>query len=106
MSPETELPFDYYSMPFCAPPEGIRSSVGSINPGTILMGSRIENSPYNFSVKVLLGRISAVPGCARPDWALRNNLKSAWCRDWHVAELRQEGLRSSSHTPPGGDGAG
>ena len=26
--------------------------MGSINPGTILMGSRIENSPYNFSVKV------------------------------------------------------
>ncbi len=52
ISPETELPFDYYSMPFCWPPEGIRSSMGSINPGTILMGSRIENSPYNFSVKV------------------------------------------------------
>mmetsp|Transcript_1335 Transcript_1335/g.3985 ORF Transcript_1335/g.3985 Transcript_1335/m.3985 type:complete len:711 (+) Transcript_1335:270-2402(+) len=52
VSPETELPFDYYSLPFCAPPEGIRSSVGSINPGTILMGSRIENSPYNFTVKV------------------------------------------------------
>ena len=51
ISPETELPFDYYSLPFCWPPEGIRSSLGSINPGTILMGSRIENSPYNFSVK-------------------------------------------------------
>ena len=55
ISPETELPFDYYSMPFCWPPEGIRSSMGSINPGTILMGSRIENSPYNFSVKVGTG---------------------------------------------------
>jgi hypothetical protein len=42
-------------MPFCWPPEGIRSSMGSINPGTILMGSRIENSPYNFSVKVGTG---------------------------------------------------
>lgn len=46
------MPFDYYSMPFCWPPEGIKNSLGSINPGTILMGSRIENSPYNFSVKV------------------------------------------------------
>jgi transmembrane 9 superfamily protein 2/4 len=52
ISPETELPFDYYSLPFCWPPEGIRSSLGSINPGTILMGSRIENSPYNFTMKV------------------------------------------------------
>lgn len=52
VSSETELPFDYYSLPFCLPPEGVRSSVGSINPGTILLGTRIQNSPYNFTVKV------------------------------------------------------
>ncbi len=51
-SSETELPFNYYSMPFCKPPEGVRKSVSSINPGTILAGSRIENSPYNFSMRV------------------------------------------------------
>lgn len=59
VSSETELPFDYYSLPFCLPPEGVRSSVGSINPGTILMGARIQNSPYNFTVKVSL--LTAVP---------------------------------------------
>jgi transmembrane 9 superfamily member 2/4 len=51
-SPETELPFDYYTMPFCKPPEGVKKSLSSINPGTILMGARIENSPYNFSMMV------------------------------------------------------
>ena len=51
-SPETELPFDYYSLPFCQPPEGIKNTISSINPGTILMGARIENSPYNFSIMV------------------------------------------------------
>ena len=52
VSSETELPYNYYSLPFCKPVEGVRKSLNSINPGTILMGSRIENSPYNFSMLV------------------------------------------------------
>lgn len=51
-SPETELPFEYYSLPFCKPPEGVRSTLSAINPGTILTGARIENSPYNFTTMV------------------------------------------------------
>ena len=51
-SSETELPYNYYTLPFCKPPEGIRKSLSAINPGTILMGSRIENSAYNFSMLV------------------------------------------------------
>lgn len=52
VSSETEMPYDYYSMPFCKPPEGVRKSSGTINPGTILLGIRIENSPYNLSMMV------------------------------------------------------
>ena len=52
VSSETELPYNYYSLPFCKPNEGVRKSINSVNPGTILMGSRIENSPYNFSMLV------------------------------------------------------
>ncbi|KAL3151993.1 hypothetical protein ABBQ32_001114 [Trebouxia sp. C0010 RCD-2024] len=51
-SAETELPFDYYSLPFCKPAEGARKSLNSINPGTIFMGSRIQNSPYNFTMLI------------------------------------------------------
>ena len=52
-SSETELPYDYYSLPFCKPPEGVRKSASaSINPGTILAGSNVQNSPYNFSILV------------------------------------------------------
>ena len=51
-SSETELPYNYYSSPFCKPPEGVRKSINSVNPGTILMGAQIENSPYNFSMLV------------------------------------------------------
>lgn len=52
VSSDNELPFDYYSMPFCMPDDGIKKSLSSVNPGTILTGSRILNSPYNFTVLV------------------------------------------------------
>lgn len=50
VSSETELPFAYYSMPYCKPASGVKKSTGTINPGTILLGIRIENSPYVFNV--------------------------------------------------------
>ena len=49
---QTEMPYEYYSMPFCKPPEGVHRSTSTINPGTILLGIRIENSPYNFTMMV------------------------------------------------------
>ncbi len=49
------MPFPYYSMPFCQPGEGVKKSASTVNPGTILLGIRIENSPYEFSVMVSQG---------------------------------------------------
>lgn len=49
---ETELPFEYYSMPFCKPVEGIHRIANTANPGTLIQGLRVENSPYNFTMKV------------------------------------------------------
>jgi len=49
---ETELPFEYYTMPFCKPVDGVQRIANSANPGTILQGLRIESSPYTFSMKV------------------------------------------------------
>lgn len=46
------MPLEYYTMPFCKPPEGIHKATNTINPGTILLGIRIENSPYNISMMV------------------------------------------------------
>ncbi|KAG0486578.1 hypothetical protein HPP92_008673 [Vanilla planifolia] len=43
---DTEMPFGYYSLPFCRPPDGIKDSAENL--GEILMGDRIENSPYRF----------------------------------------------------------
>ncbi|WOL13911.1 transmembrane 9 superfamily member 11-like [Canna indica] len=45
---ETEMPFGYYSLPFCRPKEGIKDSAENL--GELLMGDRIENSPYRFKM--------------------------------------------------------
>uniref|UniRef100_A0A0D6QXN9 Transmembrane 9 superfamily member n=1 Tax=Araucaria cunninghamii TaxID=56994 RepID=A0A0D6QXN9_ARACU len=43
---ETELPFSYYSMPYCRPPKGPKKSTENL--GELLMGDEIETSPYLF----------------------------------------------------------
>ncbi|KVH88169.1 transmembrane 9 superfamily member 11-like [Cynara cardunculus var. scolymus] len=45
---DTEIPYGYYSLPFCKPPEGIKDSAENL--GELLMGDRIENSPYRFKM--------------------------------------------------------
>ena len=40
----TQLPYNYYSLKYCKPKDGIRSY--SENLGEFLSGDRIENSPY------------------------------------------------------------
>lgn len=58
---DTELPYDYYTLPFCPPAEGIKRIANSANPGTILQGLRTENSPYNFTMKVGMPSRFAAP---------------------------------------------
>ncbi|KAF5789317.1 putative nonaspanin (TM9SF) [Helianthus annuus] len=45
---DTEIPYSYYSLPFCKPPEGVKDSAENL--GELLMGDRIENSPYKFKM--------------------------------------------------------
>ncbi|KAJ4764957.1 Transmembrane 9 superfamily member [Rhynchospora pubera] len=47
---ETELPYSYYSLPYCTPKEGIKKSAENL--GELLMGDQIDNSPYRFRVNV------------------------------------------------------
>eukprot|EP00438_Fugacium_kawagutii_P013896 Skav219735 [mRNA] locus=scaffold301:407980:426786:- [translate_table: standard] len=44
-SVKTQLPYDYYSMPFCKPPAGVVPVVENL--GEILAGDLIENSAYD-----------------------------------------------------------
>ena len=43
-SVHTQLPYNYYSLKYCRPKEGIKDY--SENLGEFLSGDRIENSPY------------------------------------------------------------
>lgn len=47
---ETELPFSYYSLPYCKPMGRIKKSAENL--GELLMGDQIDNSPYRFRVNV------------------------------------------------------
>ncbi|XP_066360013.1 transmembrane 9 superfamily member 11-like [Miscanthus floridulus] len=47
-SPSSKLPYPYYSLPFCAPEHGARHAAESL--GELLLGDRIETSPYRFSM--------------------------------------------------------
>ncbi|GMI85661.1 hypothetical protein like AT4G12650 [Hibiscus trionum] len=47
---ETELPFSYYSLPYCKPMGGIKKSAENL--GELLMGDQIDNSPYRFRMNV------------------------------------------------------
>ncbi|XP_043695225.1 transmembrane 9 superfamily member 8-like [Telopea speciosissima] len=47
-STKTQLPYSYYSLPYC-PPERIIDSAENL--GEVLRGDRIENSPYVFKMR-------------------------------------------------------
>ncbi|KAJ6994081.1 transmembrane 9 superfamily member 10-like [Populus alba x Populus x berolinensis] len=47
-STKTQLPYSYYSLPYC-PPEHIVDSAENL--GEVLRGDRIENSPYVFQMR-------------------------------------------------------
>jgi transmembrane 9 superfamily protein 2/4 len=49
-SVHTQLPYKYYTLPFCTPPGGIVDTRENL--GEILMGDVIENSPYEIQAKI------------------------------------------------------
>ena len=49
---KTQLPYEYYSIPYCQP-ESIKSSAENL--GEVLRGDRIENSLYEARMRVVAG---------------------------------------------------
>ncbi|KAJ9551175.1 hypothetical protein OSB04_015220 [Centaurea solstitialis] len=45
---DTEIPYSYYTLPFCQPQEGVNDSAKNL--GELFMGDRIQNSPYKFKM--------------------------------------------------------
>ena len=59
VSSKTQLPYPYYSLAFCQPEGGIQDVAENL--GEILMGDKIENSPYKvrfLSLRVMAGVIN------------------------------------------------
>lgn len=54
-STKTQLPYSYYSLPYCKPEKIVDSAE---NLGEVLRGDRIENSPY---VVILSFSSSSIP---------------------------------------------
>ncbi|KAI3496041.1 hypothetical protein L1887_38391 [Cichorium endivia] len=44
----TIIPYNYYTLPFCKPPEGVKDIPDNL--GELLMGDWIQNSPYKFKM--------------------------------------------------------
>jgi len=59
----TQLPYEYYSMPYCRP-ERIMPSAENL--GEVLRGDRIENSPYEARPPPARPAAAALPGCMKP----------------------------------------
>jgi hypothetical protein len=56
---ETDLPYEYYSMPFCKPNEGVHRAGNAANLGTVIMGIKLLNSQYNFTIMVRTSHAAA-----------------------------------------------
>lgn len=53
-STKTQLPYSYYSLPYCRPKKIVDSAE---NLGEVLRGDRIENSPYEVIYFVFSGEL-------------------------------------------------
>lgn len=61
---ETDLPYEYYSMPFCKPVEGVHRAGNAANLGTVIMGIKLLNSQYNFTIMVRTSHAAATAAVA------------------------------------------
>jgi hypothetical protein len=62
-SPRTQLPYSYYSLPFCRPTPIVDTRE---NLGEMLMGDRLENSLYNVDIIALFFSSSVNCLCFSP----------------------------------------
>ncbi|CAM9378314.1 unnamed protein product [Phaeothamnion confervicola] len=84
-SVHTQLPMDYYSMPFCKPKGGVLMQAENL--GEFLTGDRIENSPYKIymrhdqACKVLCQEAIDAKHVARLKEAIKREYRHNWIVD-------------------------
>ena len=86
-SVHTQLPYDYYSLNYCKPPEGVTSY--SENLGEFLSGDRIENSPYKIYMnrEVFCKVLCAVTLNKKETDKFAHAIKSVYHNNWIIDNL-------------------
>jgi transmembrane 9 superfamily member 2/4 len=86
-SVHTQLPYDYYSLKFCKPKDGVKPYAENL--GELLSGDRIENSPYDIA---MLENINCKVLCQvslkeRDSRQFKSAIKRGYHHNWIVGML-------------------
>mmetsp|Transcript_24771 Transcript_24771/g.36534 ORF Transcript_24771/g.36534 Transcript_24771/m.36534 type:complete len:635 (-) Transcript_24771:180-2084(-) len=96
-SVRTQLPYDYYSLKYCKPTEGVQSE--SENLGEFLRGDRIENSPYKIEMlEEEFCKVVCQVSLSNADvGTFKKTIKNAYHNNWIVDNLPAASILDSDH---------
>jgi len=83
----TQIPKDYYRLPFCKPSSGV--NMASENLGEFLTGNKIQNSPYTINMKkdVYCQLVCQVQLTEHESMNLKTHIKYAYHNNWIIDNL-------------------
>merc|ERR1719223_1316707 len=83
----TQIPKDYYHLPFCQPQGGPK--MASENLGEFLTGNKIQSSPYNINMltQSYCEKLCQVELTAADATKLRNHIKNGYHNNWIIDNL-------------------
>jgi len=86
-SAKTQLPYDFYSLPFCIPEGGPKDETHNL--GEVLKGDKVQNSPYQIKVgKNSTCRVLCKVDMSQEDMGhLRNMIEDEYMINWMVDGL-------------------
>mmetsp|Transcript_47954 Transcript_47954/g.111895 ORF Transcript_47954/g.111895 Transcript_47954/m.111895 type:complete len:611 (+) Transcript_47954:93-1925(+) len=86
-SVKTQLPYNYYTLPYCKPDQGIQKV--SENLGEILAGDLIENSPYRIKMRqnVTCAKLCTEDLDKKKKQQLKNMINDEYLVNWMVDNL-------------------
>lgn len=90
-SVKTQLPYEYYTLPFCNPPDDIHYK--SLNLGEVLRGDRIVNTPYVLHV---LQEVSCTVLCEKELSEKETNLFIQRIRDGYTLHMLADNLPAAT----------
>lgn len=94
----TQIPRDYYRLPFCQPTGG--PSMASENLGEFLTGNKIQSSPYNIHMMTesYCDKLCMVELTKKEAVSLRTHIKYGYHNNWIIDNLPSAGVGLNSIT--------